>query len=140
MHYQPKEWQVYCKSLLYRRTSVYEEYIECILVLVIRVLEFEKTNSRHLGKRKIQHATIEARFWDQICPKNWVVNILQKYPFKTVVTYNNICLCQITVYLENSRLWDQIWPKERMMKILRNRHWIHNQHNTSNSFASKNLT
>ena len=62
MHYQPKEWQVYCKLLLHGRTSVYEEYIECILVFVMRVPEFQKTNSGHLGKRKIQHATIEARF------------------------------------------------------------------------------
>ena len=37
---------------------------------------------------------------------------------KTVITYNNISLFQITAYLENSRLWDQIWPKERMIKIL----------------------
>ena len=140
MHYPPKEWQVYCKLLLYGRTSVYEEYIEWILVLVIRVPEFQKTNSGHLGKRKIRHATIEARFWDQICPKNWVANILKKNPIKTVITYNNICLCQITVYLENSRLWDQIWPKERMMKILWNRHRIHNQHNTTNSCASQSLT
>ena len=62
MHYQPKEWQVHFKSLLHGRTSVYEEYIECTLVFVIRVTEFQKTNSDHLGKRKIRHATIEARF------------------------------------------------------------------------------
>ena len=62
MHYQPKEWQVYCKSLLHRRTSIYEEFVECILVFVIQVPEFRKTNSGHLGKQKIRHATIEARF------------------------------------------------------------------------------
>ena len=29
-----------------------------------------QTNSDYLGKQKIQHATIVARFWDQICPKS----------------------------------------------------------------------
>ena len=141
MHYQLKEWQVYCKSLFHGRTTVYEEYIEYVLtVFVIRVLEFQKTNSDHLGKRKIRHPTIEAKFWNQVCPKNWVTNLLKKSSIKTVITYNNISSCQITVYLENSRLWDQIWPIERMMKILRNRHWIHNQHITSNSCASQSLT
>ena len=53
--------------------------------------------------------------------------------------YSYTPLCQITVYLENSRLWDQIWPKERMIKIVRNRHWIHIQHNTSNSCAKFHL-
>ena len=46
----------------------------------------------------------------------------QKINIKIVIIYNNISLCQITVYLENSRLCDQIRPKERMIKILRNRH------------------
>ena len=48
----------------------------------------------------------------------------KKINIKTAITYNNIFLCKITVYLENSRLWNQIWPKERMIKILRNRHCI----------------
>ena len=37
-----------------------------------------QTNSDYLGKQKIQHATIVARFWDQICPKSWSENILKK--------------------------------------------------------------
>ena len=136
MYHQPKEWQVYCKSLLHGCTSLYEMYIECIFVFVVWVPEFQKMNSGHVGKRKIRHAAIEARFWDHICPKNWVVNILQKKPIKTVITCNNICLLQITVYLENSRLCNQIWPKDRTIKILRNRHWIHNQDNAFNSCMS----
>ena len=53
-----EQWRVYYKSLLHGRTSVHEEYMECILVFAIRVPEFQKTNSDHLGKRKIRHATI----------------------------------------------------------------------------------
>ena len=49
------------------------------------------------------------------------------------VSLSHISLCQITVYLENSRLKSK--PKESMIKMLRNRHWIHNQHNTWNSWA-----
>ena len=62
MHYQPREWHVYCKLLLHGRFSVYEEYIEYILVFAILVPEFQQTNSDYLGKRKIQRAPIEARF------------------------------------------------------------------------------
>ena len=52
------------KLLLHGRNSVYEEYIDCILVFVIYVPEFQKTNSDHLGKQKIRHATSVAIFWD----------------------------------------------------------------------------
>ena len=48
----------------------------------------------------------------------------EKINIKTSITYNNILLCQITGYLENSRLWNQIWPKEKMTTILRNRRYI----------------
>ena len=136
MHYQPKERQVYRKSLLHGRTSVYEEYIECSLVFVIGVPKFQKTNSGSFRKTK----NSACNNWSKILRPNLSEKLsgehFEKKSIKTVITYNNIFLCQITVYLENSRLWDQIWPKERMMKILRNRHWIHNQHNESNSCAS----
>ena len=59
-----KEWQVYCKSLLHRRTFIYEEHIDCILVFIIRVCDFQKTNSDHFGKQKIWHATSVAIVWD----------------------------------------------------------------------------
>ena len=64
---------------------------------------------------------------------------VEKINIKTVVIYSNIFLCRITVYLENSRLWDQIWPKEEIIKMLRNRHWICDQHNVSNSCANFDL-
>ena len=64
---------------------------------------------------------------------------VEKINIKTVVIYSNMFLCRITVYLENSRLWDQIWPKEVIIKILRNRHWIYDQHNVSNSCANFDL-
>ena len=99
-------------------------YIECIFVLVIRVSEFQKTS---LGKRKIRHATIVAIFWDN-CRKTLRPNLngehFENINIKTAVTYNNIFLCQITAYLENSKLWSQIWPKQRMVTILRNRNSI----------------
>ena len=44
---------------------MYEQYIECILVLVIWVTEFQKMN---LGKLKIRHETIVAIFADN-CSK-----------------------------------------------------------------------
>ena len=130
-----------------------EEYIECILVFVIRVPEFQIANSDHLGKRKIRYATIVAIFWDQICPKKWMAN--EKINIKTVITYNTIFLCQITVYLENSRLREQIWPKERMINIYIYIFYLHKniksiknikikilrhyQHNTSNSCSKFHL-
>ena len=130
LHYQPKEWQVYCKSLLHRRTSV-------CCYLSARVSEnefgsFKKTkNSACNNWSKILRPNLPEKLSGEHFGKN---------PSKTVITYNNICLCQITVYLENYRLLDRIWPKKRMMKILRNRYWIHKQHNTSNSCASQSLT
>ena len=47
-----KEWRVYFKPLLHGRTSVYQEHIECILVFVIRVPEFQKAYSNRSGKQK----------------------------------------------------------------------------------------
>ena len=100
------------------------KYIEYILVLVSQVPEFRKMN---LWKRKIRHATIVAIFWDN-CSRTLRPNLngehLEKRNIQIAVTYNNMFLCQITVYLENSRLWIEIWPKERMIIFLRNRHCI----------------
>ena len=96
-----------------------------ILVLVIRVLEFQKTNS---AKWKICNATIAAIFWEncsKILRPNLNAKHFEKINVKTAVTYNNIFLRQITVYyLENSNSWNQIWPKERAITILRNWHCI----------------
>ena len=124
IHYQPKRVTVYYKSPFHGRTSVYEEYIECILVLVIWALEFQETNSEKL---KIRRATILAILWDIYCKilrPNLNSEHFEKINIQTAITYNNIFLCQITVYLENFRLWNQIWPKERMITILRNWHSI----------------
>ena len=92
-HYQPKRVIVYCKSFFHGRTSVYEEYIECILVLVIQLPEFQETNS---GKRKIRHAAIVAIFWEN-CSKILRPNMngehFEKTNIKTTITYNNIFLC-----------------------------------------------
>ena len=63
-----KEWRVYFKPLLHGRSSVYQEHIECILVFVIRVPEFQKAYSNRSGKQKIWHATAVAIFWDN-CSK-----------------------------------------------------------------------
>ena len=91
---------------------------------VIRVSEFQKKN---LGKQKIGQATIVAIFRDN-CSKTLRPNLngehFEKINIKTAVAYDNIFLCQITVYLENSRLWNQIWSKEIMITILRNRRCI----------------
>ena len=86
-------------------------------MLVIRVPKFQKKN---LGKCKIHQANIVARFLRPILNGER----FGKTNIKTVITYNSIFLCQITVYLENSRLWNQIWPKERIITNLRNRHCI----------------
>ena len=59
-----KEWQVYCRSLLHRCTFIYEEHIDCILVFIIQVCDFQKTNSDHFRKQKIWHATSVAIVWD----------------------------------------------------------------------------
>ena len=70
-HYQPKRValnHLYFKPLLHGRTSVYQEHIECILVFVIRVPEFQKAFSNRSGKRKIWHATTVTIFWDN-CSK-----------------------------------------------------------------------
>ena len=88
-HYQPKRMTVFCKSPFHGRTSIYEEYIECILVLVIRVFELQKTNS---GKWKIPHAIVLAIFWDN-CRKILKPNLngehFEKIDTKTAITYND---------------------------------------------------
>ena len=89
-----KEWQVYCKSHLHGPAFVYEEYIDCILVFIIRVCDFQKTNSDHFRKRKSCHATSVAIFWDS-CSKILRPNLAEKMNgehfdkinIKTVITY-----------------------------------------------------
>ena len=93
-------------------------------MLAIRVPEFEKTN---LGKLKIWYETIAAIFGgncSKILRSNLNSAFLEKTNTKAAITYINILLCQVTVYLENFRLRNQILPKERMITILRNRHCI----------------
>ena len=105
-----------------------------------------ETNLDNSGKQKIWHAAIVAVFWDN-CSKILRPNIseklngeyFEKINIKTVITYGNISIYQISINLENFRLWDQIWPKETMIKILRNKHWIHNQHITSKSCSKFHL-
>ena len=89
-----KEWQVYCKSLLHGHAFVYEEYIDCILVFIIRVCDFQKTNSDHFRKRKSCHATSVAIFWDsfsKILRPNLAEKMngehFDKINIKTVITY-----------------------------------------------------
>ena len=139
MHYQSKEWQVYCKSLFHGRISVLSLWrvhrmYPCVCYPSKRVIEnkfgsFRKTkNSAFNNWSKILRPNLSKKFSGD--------DFEEKKPIKTLITYNNICICQITVYLENFRLWNQIWPKETIIKILRNTHWIHNQHNISNSCVS----
>ena len=89
-----KEWQVYCKSHLHGPAFVYEEYIDCILVFIIRVCDFQKTNSDHFRKRKSCHATSVAIFWDsfsKILRPNLAEKMngehFDKINIKTVITY-----------------------------------------------------
>ena len=77
-----------------------------------RVPEFQKTNSDHLGIGKIWHATIVTIFWCN-CSKILRPNLpdksngehFEKINIETVITYNNISLFQIKVYLENFKLY-----------------------------------
>ena len=94
LHYQPKKVAVFCKSPFHGRTSVYEECIECDLVLAIWALDCQKTSS---GKWKIWHATIVAI---KILRPNLNDEHFEKINIKTAITYNKIFLCQITVYGE----------------------------------------
>ena len=89
-----KEWQVYCKSHLHGPAFVYEEYIDCIFVFIIRICDFQKTNSDHFRKRKSCHATIVAIFWDsfsKILRPNLAEKMngehFDKVNIKTVITY-----------------------------------------------------
>ena len=89
-----KEWQVYCKSLLHGPAFVYEEYIDRILVFIIRVCDFQKTNSDHFRKRKSCQATNVAIFWDsfsKILRRNLAEKMngehFDKINIKTVITY-----------------------------------------------------
>ena len=112
---------VFCNSPFHGRTSVYEEYTECVLALVIRVLEFQKTNS---GKN--WHATIVAIFWDnfsKILRPNLNGEHFEKINIKTathITKYSYAKLQSMQIF----RLSKQISPKERMIKILRNWHYI----------------
>ena len=82
------------KSLLHGCNSVYEEYMDCTLVFVIRAPKFQKTNSEHLGKQKIWHAIIVAIFWDNFnkilrlnLPKKLNGEHCEKMTIKTVVIH-----------------------------------------------------
>ena len=89
-----REWQVYWKSLLHGPAFVYEEYIDCIFEFVVRVCDFQKTNSDHFRKRKSWHATSVAIFWDsfsKILRPNLAEKMngehFEKINIKTVITY-----------------------------------------------------
>ena len=113
-----KECQVYCKSLLRGCASVYEEYIDCILVFIIRVCDFQKTDLDHFRNWKNWHATSVAIFWDSFS-KTLRPNLAKKMIGEHFEKINiHLSLCQVTVYMEYSRLCDQIWPKERMVKVI----------------------
>ena len=58
-----------------------------------------------------------------------------KKTIKSVITY----MPNYSLFVELQILGPNL-AKERMMKILQNRHWIHNEHNTPDSCASKSLT
>ena len=73
------------KSLFHGCKSVHEEYIGCIFVFVIWVPKFQKTNSDHLGKRKIRHAisvNFETKFVQKLNGEH-----CEKMTIKTVVIY-----------------------------------------------------
>ena len=123
--------------------TVYEEYIDCILVFVIWLPEFQKTNSDHLAKRKIRYATSVAIFWDKfnkILRPNFPAKLnsehCEKMNIKTVVIY--ISMSNYSLFGEFQIVGPTL-AKRKNDKILRNRHWIHNQYNTSNSCAKFHL-
>ena len=123
--------------------TVYEEYIDCILVFVIWLPEFQKTNSDHLAKRKIRYATSVAIFWDKfnkILRPNFPAKLnsehCEKMNIKTVVIY--ISMSNYNLFGEFQIVGPTL-AKRKNGKILRNRHWIHNQYNTSNSCAKFHL-
>ena len=62
LHYQPKRVVSIVNCHSFTNVPVCEECIECIFVFLIQVLEFQKVNSDHLGKRKIRHTTSVAIF------------------------------------------------------------------------------
>ena len=89
-----KEWQVYCKSHLHGPAFVYEEHIDCILVFIIWVCDYQKTNSDHFRKRKSWHETSVDIFWDsfsKILRPNLAEKMngehFDKINIKTVITY-----------------------------------------------------
>ena len=106
-------------------------------MFVIRVPEFQKTNLDYLGKQKIWHATSLAIFWDNFSkilrrnlPEKLNDEHFEKINIKTVISY--ILLPNYTLFVELQIVGLNL-AKRKNYKILRNRHWIHNQGNTSNS-------
>ena len=90
LHYQPKEWQVYCKSLLHRRTSVF-----CYLSARVSENEFgsfKKTKNSACNN------------WSKILRPNLPEKLsgehFEKKPSKTVITYNYMSMPNYSLFSE----------------------------------------
>ena len=115
------------KSLFYGRNSV----SSCLL---LSYPSFRKRNSDHLGKRKIQHATSVAIFWDNFnnilgpnLPEKLNGEHCEKMNIKTVVIYIPMpkyspnCIYPFTIWripdcgrslnLENNQFWVKFLQK-----------------------------
>ena len=99
-----KECQVYCKSLLRSCTSVYEEYIDCILVFIIRVCDFQKTDLDHFGNWKNWHATSVAIFWDSFS-KSLRPNLAEKMIGEHFEKINIKTINHIYPYAKLQSIW-----------------------------------
>ena len=105
-----KEWRVHCKSLLQGRASVYEGCYRmhpCVYYLSTRVSENEIGSFR---KTKNSACNNSSKILRPNFPENMNSEHLKKINLKNVITYSNLSLGLITVYLENFRLSDQIRP------------------------------
>ena len=122
-----KEWRVHCKSLLQGRASVYEGCYRmhpCVYYLSTRVSENEVGSFR---KTKNSACNNSSKILRPNFPENMNTEHLKTINLKNVITYSNLSLGLITVYLENFRLSDQIRPEKRTIETLRNRHSVHDQ-------------
>ena len=74
----------------------------CILVFVIRVPEFQKTNSDQIGKERTKSVVILwdnfSKFWDQICQKKLNDEHFEKINIKIVITY--ILMSNYSLFVE----------------------------------------
>lgn len=96
-----KEWRVYCKSLLQGRASVYEGCYRmhpCVYYLSTRVSENEIGSFRKIKNSACNNSSkiLRPHF-----PENMNSEHLKKINLKNVITYSNLSLGIITVYLEN---------------------------------------